>query len=178
MYNLTDLANRVVQVASQYASRKGNQVGTEHILYALTKVESKAKRLLLSYRVDSNIVDEILNKVGGGVPSNSIELTPRTKELLLIASSVAKRTRSQYISTEHLLVSLLSQEDSFAINVLAGVLKINVYELRTRVIGIISNNTNSANGIINNFEDDGLVEVGNLNGKANPQSAPQHVFMS
>jgi len=178
MYNLTDLANRVVQVASQYASRKGNQVGTEHILYALTKVESKAKRLLLSYRVDSNIVDEILNKVGGGVPSNSIELTPRTKELLLIASSVAKRTRSQYISTEHLLVSLLSQEDSFAINVLAGVLKINVYELRTRAIGIISNNTNSANGIINNFEDDGLVEVGNLNGKANPQSAPQHGFMS
>ena len=178
MYNLTDLANRVVQVASQYASRKGNQVGTEHILYALTKVESKAKRLLLSYRVDSNIVDEILNKVGGGVSSNSIELTPRTKELLLIASSVAKRTRSQYISTEHLLVSLLSQEDSFAINVLAGVLKINVYELRTRAIGIISNNTNSANGIINNFEDDGLVEVGNLNGKANPQSAPQHGFMS
>lgn len=178
MYNLTDLANRVVQVASQYASRKGNQVGTEHILYALTKVESKAKRLLLSYRVDSNIVDEILNKVGGGVPSNSIELTPRTKELLLIASSVAKRTRSQYISTEHLLVSLLSQEDSFAINILAGALKINVYELRTRAIGIISNGTNSANGTINNFDDDGLVEVGNLNGKDKPNNAPQGGFTS
>lgn len=178
MYNLTDLANRVVQVASQYASRKGNQVGTEHILYALTKVESKAKRLLLSYRVDSDIIDEILNKVGGGVPSNSIELTPRTKELLLIASSVAKRTRSQYISTEHLLVSLLSQEDSFAINILAGALKINVYELRTRAIGIISNGTNSANGTINNFDDDGLVEVGNLNGKDKPNNAPQGGFTS
>ena len=37
MYNLTDLANKVVQVASQFAAHRTNQVGTEHILYALTK---------------------------------------------------------------------------------------------------------------------------------------------
>ena len=46
MYNLTDLANKIIQVASQFAAHRTNEVGTEHILYALTKVESKAKKLL------------------------------------------------------------------------------------------------------------------------------------
>ena len=46
MYNLESLASKVVQVASQYASQSTDQVGTEHILYALTKVETKAKKLL------------------------------------------------------------------------------------------------------------------------------------
>ena len=60
MYNLTDLANKVIQVASQFATRYGNEVGTEHILYALTKVDSKSKKLLTSYNVDSDIVQVVL----------------------------------------------------------------------------------------------------------------------
>ena len=45
MYNLTDLANKTIQVASQFATNYTNEVGTEHILYALSKVESKSKKL-------------------------------------------------------------------------------------------------------------------------------------
>ena len=59
MYNLTDLANKVIQTASQFASQYGSEVGTEHILYALTKVDSKSKKLLKAYRVDSEIVKQI-----------------------------------------------------------------------------------------------------------------------
>ena len=137
MYNLTDLANKVVQVASQFASHRTNQVGTEHILYALTKVESKSKRLLQACRVTSEIVQEILNKyTTGGIPSNVVELTPRVKEMLMIANSVAKKTHSAYISSEHILVALLSQEDSFAINILAGVLKLNILEIRNKAINV------------------------------------------
>ena len=56
MYNLTDLANKIIQVASQFASHRTNEVGTEHILYALTKVESKSKKLLNAHRVSSEII--------------------------------------------------------------------------------------------------------------------------
>ena len=159
MYNLTDLANKVVQVASQFASHRTNQVGTEHILYALTKVESKSKRLLQACRVTSEIVQEILNKyTTGGIPSNVVELTPRVKEMLMIANSVAKKTHSAYISSEHILVALLSQEDSFAINILAGVLKLNILEIRNKAIGIITNSGSS-------FETEGFVQVGNIKGR-------------
>ena len=159
MYNLTDLANKIIQVASQFASHRTNQVGTEHILYALTKVESKSKKLLQAHNVTSEIIEEILNKYGSaGIPSNVVELTPRVKEMLMIANGVAKKTHSAYISSEHLLIALLSQEDSFAINVLAGVLKLNILEIRNKAIGIITNTAN-------NFQSQGLVQVGNINGK-------------
>ena len=100
MYNLTDLANKIIQVASQFASHRTNEVGTEHILYALTKVESKSKQLLNANRVTSDVVQDILNQYGNaGIPSNVVELTPRVKELLMIANSVAKKTHSAYISS-------------------------------------------------------------------------------
>ncbi len=163
MYNLTDLANKTIQVASQIASNYGSTVGTEHILCALTKVECKSKKLLKAYHVDSNVVESVLDSVNSAaIPSNVVELTPRVKELLMIAQSVAKRTHSAYISTEHLLVALLSQEDSFAINILANALKINVYEMRNKAITLIANSVNN-NGNVNTFNTNGFVEVGATN---------------
>ncbi len=167
MYNLTDLANKVIQVASQFASRYGSEVGTEHILYALTKVDSKSKKLLEAYRVDSETIEQVMEELNhSSVPSSVVELTPRVKELLMIAGSVAKRTHSAYISSEHLLVALLSQEDSFAINILAGALKLNVYEMRNRAIGIIANNQNDNSN--SSFDTNGFQEVGNMGGKSSP----------
>ena len=162
MYNLTDLANRCIQLASKVASEYGNEVGTEHILYALTKVESKSSRLLKAYRVDADIIKQVLDSMPGGIPSSVVELTPRTKELLMVAGSVAKRTHSAYISTEHLLVAMLSQDDSYAINILAGVLKLNVYEMRNKAIGLIANANADNNQQQGNFNTDGFVQVGNV----------------
>ncbi len=175
MYNLTDLANKCIQIASKFASNFGNTVGTEHILYALTKVESKSKKLLKAYKVESDIIQQVLESVNSAaIPSNVVELTPRVKELLMIASSVAKRTHSAYISTEHLLVALLSQEDSFAINILANALKLNVYEMRNKAITLIANVSN--NGTVNDFNTDGFVQVGNM---GNGTSAPkQDAYLS
>ena len=172
MYNLTDLANKIIQVASQFAAHRTNEVGTEHILYAFTKVESKSKKLLQACRVTSDVIQEILDRYGSsGIPSNVVELTPRVKEMLMIANSVAKKTHSAYISSEHLLVALLSQEDSFAINILAGVLKLNVLEIRNRAIGIITNSASS-------FESNGLVQVGNVKGAENKQGNNQENIVS
>ena len=172
MYNLTDLANKCIQVASQFASQYGNEVGTEHILYSLTKVDSKSKKLLNSYRVDSNVIKDILDGVASGIPSNVVELTPRVKEMLMIASSIAKRTHSAYISTEHLLVALLSQDESFAINILAGALKLNVYEMRNRAIGMIANNNSvSSSNQANGFDTNGFVQVGSMSNNQQKQEA-------
>ncbi len=162
MYNLTDSANRIIQVASQFAAHSTNEVGTEHILYALTKVETKAKKLLQVFKLEPEIVQEILESVGSkGIPSSVVELTPRVKELLAIANSVSKKTRSAYITPEHMLVALLSQEDSFAIKILSGVLKLNVLDIRNRAINLITIEANQQ--LQNSFNTDGLVQVGNLN---------------
>ena len=173
MYNLTDLANKIIQVASQFAAHRTNEVGTEHILYALTKVESKSKKLLQANRVTSEVVQEILDRYAtGGIPSNVVELTPRVKELLMIANSVAKKTHCAYISSEHLLVALLSQEDSFAINILVGVLKLNVLDIRNKAIALITNQSNAS------FEGNGFVQVGNMNKNTEKKNQTQDNIVS
>ncbi len=166
MYNLTDLANKTIQVASQFASNYGNEVGTEHILYALTKVESKSKKFLQAYRLDGDIIKDVLDQVSNkGIPSNTVEITPRVKELIVIASSIAKRTHSAYISTEHLLVALLSQEDSFAIGILQNALKLNTLEMRNKALGLITNN--QSNPQQQAFNADGFVQLGSIGNKSN-----------
>ena len=175
MYNLTDLANKMLQTASQYASNTTHEVGTEHVLYALTKVESKSKKLLQAYKVTSEVVKEILTRFGNvGIPSHMVDLTPRVKEMLMIANSVAKKTRSSYISTEHILVAMLSQDDSFAINILTGILKLNVLEMRSRAIGMIA--VNSSNN--SNFQEDGFVQVGNIKNKEKSNNFKQENVVS
>ena len=175
MFSLTDLANKMMQTASQFASNTTNEVGTEHVLYALTKVESKSKKLLQAHKVTSEVVKEILSRFGSvGIPSHMVELTPRVKEMLMIANSVAKKTRSSYISTEHILVAMLSQEDSFAINILTAVLKLDIMEMRSRAIGMIAANpTNTPS-----FEESGFVQVGNIKNKEKPNNFKQENVVS
>lgn len=160
---MTDMANKCIQIASQFASKNGGEVSTEHILYALTKVESKSKKLLKAYNVDADAIVSILEEIrGAGIPTNLVELTPRVKELLLIADNVSRRTHSAYISTEHLLVALLSQEDSFAINILENVLRINVYDMRAKAINLIT--STAAYQEKNSFDSNGFREIGNISG--------------
>ncbi len=170
MYNLTDLANKCMREASQFASRYTNQVGTEHVLYALTKVETKSKKLLNAYRVTSEVVKQIIEQVGNdGLSSNVVELTPRVKEMLMIAGSVAKRTHSQYISTEHMLVALLSQDDSFAIKILSQGLGLNILDIRNKAITNITAIRSNTSG----FNTDDFVEVGNISGKETKNTRPK-----
>ena len=60
-------------------------------------------------------MEQVLDNMGSGFGSKVGDFSPRTKEMFVIANEVAKRTGSSYISTEHILVSLLSQNDSYAI---------------------------------------------------------------
>ncbi len=160
IYNLTDLANKSIQQARQIAHSYGNPVGTEHLLYGLTKVDCQACKLLKSYKVTSSVMEQIFENMGSGFGVQN-DFSPRAKEMFVIANEVAKRTGHAYISTEHILIALLSQNDSYAIQILAGVLKLNVYEMRNKMIAIISNKQDSASS--SRFNDEGFVRVGKLN---------------
>ena len=70
MYNLTDTANRCIQVASQFAAHYTNEVGTEHILYSLCKVECKAKQLLEAYKVKNEFLANVSHELR--TPLNAI----------------------------------------------------------------------------------------------------------
>ena len=169
IYNLTDLANKSIQYAQSCARKYGNQIGTEHLLYGLTKVDCQANKLLKSYKLTTAIMEQILDNMGTGFGTSSNDFSPRAKEMFMIANEVAKRFGSSYISTEHMLISLLSQNDSYAIQILAGALKLNVYEMRNKMIALLS--TKQANNQ-SGFNDEGFVRVGKLNKESDEDFAP------
>ena len=163
IYNLTDLANRAVQYAQIVASKYGNPIGTEHMLYGLTKVDCQASKVLKAYKISTAVMEQVLENMGTGFGSNVGDFSPRAKELFVISNEIARRTGSNYIGTEHLLVALLSQNDSYAIQILAGALKVNVYEMRNKVLSILSNKqAQNQTG----FNDEGFVRVGKINQQA------------
>ena len=163
IYNLTDLANKSIQYAQITARKYGNPIGTEHLLYGLTKVDCQASKLLKSYKVTTQVMEQVLDNMGTGFGSNVGDFSPRAKEMFVLANEVAKRTGNSYISTEHMLVSLLSQNDSYAIQILAGALKLNVYEMRNKMIALISNKSQQPKSA---FSDEGFVRVGKINKEA------------
>ena len=159
IYNLTDLANKSIQHAQKLANTYGTQIGTEHLLYGLTKVDCQANKVLKSYGVSASVLDQVIQSMNMQFVTNITDFSPRAKEMFVIANEVAKRTGNSYISTEHILVSLLSQNDSYAIQILASVLKLNVYEMRNKMIALINNKQQTTSS----FNEDGFTRVGKIN---------------
>jgi ATP-dependent Clp protease ATP-binding subunit ClpA len=134
----TDQSRRAVVLAQEEARRLDhNYIGTEHLLAGLRHEErGAAARALKS-------ADISLDAVRGGIetivargqlqPSGHIPFTPRAKKCLELSLREALQLGHNYISTGHLLLGLLANEDCVAVQVL-GALGADLGQLRLRVI--------------------------------------------
>lgn len=115
----TEKARDALNSALELAREMGHTyVGTEHILLGLLSVEdSIANRILTSRGVDLETTKElIISAVGKGSPSDvtGADMTPMTKKIIEESSFAAARLGHNYIGTEHLLLAIASEENSFA----------------------------------------------------------------
>ncbi len=156
MYNndmrITDNVNVCLQNAGRVALQYGyNQVGTEHLLYGITSVtDSASSKILNSYGVTCEKLDEIFSKNKSkntiSFLSNQIELSPKNKEVFVTARRFASSIGHSFISTEHLLVSLLLSENSYGVTILKKNFRINVNDLKTSVLQVLKNENVYAGG--------------------------------
>ncbi len=116
MANGNDINILLREAASQAWELKHEYIGTEHLLLALLEQDTLAKEALevggASY---DEIKDTIVQMVGEGkakVPP--AVLTPRVKRILQEAENVARRFGHRYLGTEHVLLALLQERDSFS----------------------------------------------------------------
>ncbi len=119
----TEKANNALNLAVQSAEQFGNSyVGTEHVLLGLLKEGTGVAYTALSRcGVTAEQMEErIRSGAYGGAPTSlsANDFTPRTKRLLRAAVSAASRFGSSYVGTEHLLIALLSDSDSYAVSFL------------------------------------------------------------
>ena len=117
----TDKANKALNLAIESAERFGHDyIGSEHILIGLCKEGSGvAYTALHDAGVTAEKLESMMQREDRIVSLNPTDFTPRSKRVMQLAVSYSARTGSGYVGTEHLLIALLSDRDSYAIRYLA-----------------------------------------------------------
>lgn len=116
----TEKANKALNLAIESAEEmRHNYVGTEHILYGLVKEGSGvAATALNECGVTEDALREKLESINGTMSLVELtpdDFTPRTKRVLRAAVIISSKTGYAYVGTEHLLLAILSESDSYAV---------------------------------------------------------------
>lgn len=131
------LRGAVVLAQEEARSLDHNYIGTEHLLAGLrSEEEGEAARALESAGITLDAVRETIQALVGRGEQPSpkhMPFTPQAKEGLEYSLRESLQLGHHHISTGHLLLGLISQEDSVAVQVL-GRLGADLGQLRSRVI--------------------------------------------
>jgi ATP-dependent Clp protease ATP-binding subunit ClpC len=116
----TQKANDALNAAIKAAESFGhNYIGSEHILYGLAEIgEGVAYNVLDSKGITADEIDSLIGEyIGKGTPTSLSpdDFTPRSKRVLDIAFQVARSMHHSFVDTEHILMALLQESDSYAV---------------------------------------------------------------
>ena len=116
----TQQSNEALNYAIKTAENLGhNYIGSEHILIGLLKTESGiAYSLLDSKGITVEDAENFIKKyIGTGTPTKLTpdDFTPRSKRVLDTAFQIARGMLHSFVDTEHLLLALLQESDSYAV---------------------------------------------------------------
>ena len=119
----TQKAQNALNFSLGSASDMGHTyIGSEHLLLGLCREESGvAAHYLQSRGVDAEKVKAaIIRLAGAGAPCqvSATDMTPRTKSIIQASLTEAQRCGQELIGTEHLLLSILREQDSVAVRIL------------------------------------------------------------
>ncbi len=126
MYNFkgfTSKANTALNLALTTASQMGHTyVGTEHLLLGLIKENTGVAAVVMKEcgLDEDTLYNHITDSIGKGdmTSLSPDDFTPRTKRVMQLAVVNSARMGHNYVGTEHLLISVLSQRDSYAVRFL------------------------------------------------------------
>jgi ATP-dependent Clp protease ATP-binding subunit ClpC len=145
----TERAEKVLLEAGEEAKRRGHDfVGTEHLLHAILVQESSVavqalERANVSLASLRRTLDRTLSQTESRTGPAAIPFTPHAKRCLELASDEAVQRGQFYISTEHLLLGVLREEEGCAARVLAEV-GVRVERVTGAVQAMLGSNDDSA----------------------------------
>ncbi|MDD4275662.1 MAG: Clp protease N-terminal domain-containing protein [Clostridia bacterium] len=132
--NLTEnVKNTVKNAATLVLNLRYEQIGSEHLLYGLSKTDCVASKMLSEYGVTSEAMKSVFEKNDRTPDFDAViqvAFTPRAKEIFLRAQQLAMQFNHNFIGTEHLLLSILLDPDALADTILVRAFKVNIAELK------------------------------------------------
>ena len=138
--HLTKQAMRAIEFA-HFAAQKYNQdyVGTEHILLGLIHEKCLAATAMTKLGLTFEKVAEVIGAIASqesGYPADNPYYTPRAKRVIEGALEEAQMLDNDYIGTEHILLSLLEENDGAAVEVLDR-LSVDIEGLKDEILALI-----------------------------------------
>ena len=118
--SFTQKANEALNLAIKAAESYGhNYIGSEHILIGLLKEGTGLGASALEEKgVTLDSVDELIKQhIGTGNPTrlSPDDFTPRSKRIIELSFQIARGMTHSFVGTEHLLISLIKESDSYAV---------------------------------------------------------------
>ena len=130
----TEQAKKALELAEKISRKlKHNYVGTEHILAGLLQQKNGvAAQVLSDNQVDASklleMIEELIAPGEGMILAETDGYSPRTQKMLETARKEAAHFESEEIGTEHLLLSMLKENESAAVRLL-NTMNINLQKL-------------------------------------------------
>lgn len=148
----TEKAENVIKNAIDIAGKLGHTyVGSEHILLGLLSEKNGVASAVLEELgiILSDVEALVKDEIGTGMPDSVSEedFTPRTKKVLKDAALKATNSEEGLIGTEHILLAILEESDSYAMRLL-GEMGINKVEVSRKLENI------STDGMFQPIEND------------------------
>ena len=140
----TERAQQVIMGAQKESQIfKHGYIGTEHILLGIISEGGYAKQILNKQGVEMfhvrNMIEEFLGVGEAIMQKGELLLTPRTKRLFDESFVEAKKLNHNYVSPEHLLLALVSEEEGVAYTILSR-LKMDFKEVKNELLIFLSGN--------------------------------------
>ena len=124
-------------------------IGTEHLLLGIVREgEGVAVRVLRNLRCNlqrlKKVIENTVRSGGGTLTVGNLPLTKQAEKVLRITYLEAKLYKSDVIGTEHLLLSLLRDDDNIAAQILRDSFSITYETMRAELDSILTGRTSPA----------------------------------
>lgn len=150
--NFSERVQEVIRLSREEALRLGHDyIGTEHLLLGIIREgQGVAVRILRNLDVDliklKKAIEDTVRSSGGTLTIGNIPLTKQAEKVLKITQIESKIYKSDVIGTEHILLSLLRDEDNIATQILQQ-FNVTYESARAELNNILSHRTTAAKKI-------------------------------
>ncbi len=142
--NFSNRVRDVISFSREEAIRLGHDyIGTEHLLLGIIREgEGIAVKILRNLDCDlpklKKAIEETVRATGGTLTVGNIPLTKQAEKVLKITYLEAKLYKSDVIGTEHLLLSLLRDDENLAAQILTQGFSVTYDAVRAELDSIVS----------------------------------------
>jgi len=121
----TEYARKAIEYSRDEAVRlRHDYIGTDHLLLGLIRLgEGRAVEILTNLGLElgdlKTSIEDVVPPAGGTMTMSQLPLTACAKKVLEVSGQEARALKSKDIDTEHILLSLLKDEEGVAAQVLS-----------------------------------------------------------